>query len=251
MKFKLSALAGLVTYLVLPGVFGQETFDSDNDGFHDNIDNCTLTVNPNQRDTDNDGFGNFCDPDFNGDSVTNFIDLTSMKSVYFSSDPDADLNGDGGVNTVDLGILKSGFFEGPGPTGDHPTIDECNCAFSGDCPASNFCDYGPFSFTVEDNCWWRTPMPMGVPGAGCFMEYEGPWGPICDGYCTLSSIGSSFGVERADVLIASVGLWADALLRPSIAGGGPVDASTAGEAMNLDTLIVTPRWNSVCTWLTC
>ena len=79
-------------------------------------DNCTLVANPDQRDTNGDGFGNLCDADLNNDGVTNFLDLGQMKSVFFSNDPDADLNGDGSVNFLDLGIMKSRFFGMPGPS---------------------------------------------------------------------------------------------------------------------------------------
>jgi bacillopeptidase F len=89
--------------------------DSDGDGVNDSVDNCTLIVNPLQRDTDGDGFGNFCDPDFNSDLIVNATDLSYLKSRFFSSDPDADLNGDGVVNAADIAILKSFFFQPPGP----------------------------------------------------------------------------------------------------------------------------------------
>lgn len=230
MTFTRTAVVGLAACLVGPWAFAA---DSDNDGVDDNTDNCTLVSNPAQRDTDADGYGNLCDGDFNNDGQINFVDLGTMKSVFFTNDPHADLDGDGFVNFIDLGILKSAFFGIPGPTGAHPEIDECNCYFSGDC-GSGFCDYGPGSFMVEDICWWRLPKPDGIPGQGCDTEHEGPWGPICDGYCTEPAQGSTIGVERADVVIASIGFWADALIEPSAAGGGPVDAEAAQAAQDLD-----------------
>lgn len=39
--------------------------DTDGDGVTDSSDNCTLTPNPLQRDTDADGYGNICDADLN------------------------------------------------------------------------------------------------------------------------------------------------------------------------------------------
>ncbi|MEM9055869.1 MAG: choice-of-anchor B family protein [Pseudomonadota bacterium] len=92
--------------------------DSDGDGVGDAADNCTLMANPAQRDTDGDGFGNFCDPDLNNDGVVNFEDLALMRQAFFSmGDLDADLNGDGLVNFVDLGLQKTLFFQPPGPSG--------------------------------------------------------------------------------------------------------------------------------------
>ena len=67
--------------------------DSGGDGVRDFVDNCIFAMSPDQRDTDLDGFGNLCDPDFNND---------------------------GGVNFVDLGIFKSLFGQTPGPSGFAP-----------------------------------------------------------------------------------------------------------------------------------
>ena len=89
--------------------------DTDGDGVTDDIDNCTLVANADQRDTDGDGFGNICDADLNNDGIVNPVDLGLFKLVFFSADPDADFNGDGTVNPVDLGIFKASFFSPPGP----------------------------------------------------------------------------------------------------------------------------------------
>jgi len=94
-----------------------ETGDSDSDGVLDATDNCVLRSNVLQTDTDHDGFGNACDPDFDQNSVVNFADLAYMKSKFFSTDALADLNADGYVNFADLAILKSYFFKPPGPHG--------------------------------------------------------------------------------------------------------------------------------------
>lgn len=91
--------------------------DIDGDGIVNNFDNCILIPNPAQRDTDGDGFGNFCDPDFDNDLVINAADLAFFKTKFFSSDSEADLNGDGVVNAADLAILKTMFFKPPGPSG--------------------------------------------------------------------------------------------------------------------------------------
>ncbi len=91
--------------------------DSDEDGVDDPEDNCTNTANPDQRDTNNDGYGNVCDADLNNDGAVNFADLGLMRSVFFTVDSDADLNGDGAVNFADLGLMKSLFFNPPGPSG--------------------------------------------------------------------------------------------------------------------------------------
>ncbi len=91
--------------------------DTDGDQIADFNDNCTLVSNPDQRDTDGDGYGNICDADFNNDLRTNSSDLTYFKVHFFTSDPDADFNGDGRVNAIDLTKFKQLYFKPPGPSG--------------------------------------------------------------------------------------------------------------------------------------
>lgn len=92
-----------------------ETGDQDSDGILDTVDNCSLASNSEQIDTDHDGYGNRCDPDFDQNSVVNFSDLAYLKSKFFGTDSLADLNSDGVVNFGDLAILKAYFFLPPGP----------------------------------------------------------------------------------------------------------------------------------------
>lgn len=98
---------------IAPGVAA----DSDGDGVDDFNDNCTEAANANQRDTDNDGFGNACDPDFNGNGVVDVLDFSLMKSRFGSQDaPDQDLNGNGVVDVLDFSTLKAFFGKAPGPS---------------------------------------------------------------------------------------------------------------------------------------
>lgn len=98
-----------------------ESEDSDGDGVSDSGDNCVYRANADQRDTDGDGYGNFCDADLNNDTQTNAADLGILKASFFQAgDLDADLNGDNVVNATDLGIFKSLFFELPGPSCSAP-----------------------------------------------------------------------------------------------------------------------------------
>ena len=91
--------------------------DSDGDRVVDSVDNCIILSNPDQRDTNVDGYGNLCDPDLNNDLRVDFADLAAMKKVFFSSNRDADLNGDLRVDFADLAIQKQMFFGKPGPSG--------------------------------------------------------------------------------------------------------------------------------------
>ena len=96
--------------------------DSDDDGVLDALDNCTLAHNPEQHDTDGDGYGNMCDGDLNNDGSTNTLDLNLYKLAHRANigninyNADADFNGDGQINTLDLNIYKGLHRNPPGPS---------------------------------------------------------------------------------------------------------------------------------------
>ena len=101
--------------------------DIDSDGSPDVVDNCIETPNPSQRDTDGDGYGNFCDTDLNNDGVTNVIDLSLFRAEFFQTgDNYADFNSDNTVNIIDLSILRSLFFSAPGPSANFVTPEPCS-----------------------------------------------------------------------------------------------------------------------------
>lgn len=115
-----------------------------------------------------------------------------------------------------------------------PTLPICHCYFSGDCAnASDFCNWG--NLTVEDNCTWRENKPNGVPGAGCDVDFPGvTWiSGICDGICTPQTFGSDLGFENQDTLVQGIQLWAEALLGPAEAGGGPIDPAITAQVVEL------------------
>jgi len=98
--------------------------DSDGDGVDDDFDNCKLVPNGpdaldagghSQLDTDNDGYGNFCDPDLNNDGLVTVTDFLILRNRLNSPDADADLNGDGLVTVTDFLILRSRLNQSPGP----------------------------------------------------------------------------------------------------------------------------------------
>ncbi len=97
--------------------------DSDEDGVDDMQDNCLLIENTSQVDTDNDGYGNICDGDFDNNCTTDFIDLQVMKDNFFlAGDLLTDMDGDLNTNFADLSVLKAIFFLPPGPSG---AVDTC------------------------------------------------------------------------------------------------------------------------------
>lgn len=100
------------------GIFSQYFgHDTDKDMILNAFDNCIEISNSDQRDTNLDGFGNYCDADLNNDNITNSIDLGLFRQRYFTADTDADFNGDGIVNALDLGLFRQMYFKRPGPSG--------------------------------------------------------------------------------------------------------------------------------------
>ena len=94
--------------------------DSDGDGTNDLEDNCILHPNPDQRDTDNDGYGNACDADFDNSGFVNFADLAIFRSAFGTTNEDADFDANGFVNFADLATFRSLFGKAPGPSSQVP-----------------------------------------------------------------------------------------------------------------------------------
>lgn len=114
------------------------------------------------------------------------------------------------------------------------TLPICHCYFSSDCAdGGDFCNWG--NLTVEDNCLWAENKPDGVPGAGCDVDFPGvDWvSGICDGICTPSGFGSDLGFEDPKVLTQAIQLWAEAMLTPAEAGGGPIDPDLTEQILEL------------------
>jgi photosystem II stability/assembly factor-like uncharacterized protein len=94
--------------------------DTDWDGILDTLDNCSLVANPNQRDTDGDGYGNACDGDLNNSGIVNFADLALFRAAFGTANANADFDGNGTVNFADLARFRAMFGLPPGPAGKLP-----------------------------------------------------------------------------------------------------------------------------------
>jgi subtilisin family serine protease len=97
--------------------------DADLDGVCDDEDNCLVKENTSQTDTDQDGFGNACDPDFNQDGLVGSFDFNFLRRAFgaregeSSYDPVADCDGDGAIGGREFDLMKRSVGGQPGPSG--------------------------------------------------------------------------------------------------------------------------------------
>ncbi len=86
--------------------------DTDKDGIPDGADNAYLTPNPDQKDSDGDGFGDVADVDFDNDGVISEKDFSLFLEAFESTKGDsnfnvsADFNHDDKVDFVDFATFK-------------------------------------------------------------------------------------------------------------------------------------------------
>jgi hypothetical protein len=112
--------------------------DADSDTVCDAIDNCRLTPNPTQCDTDSDGFGNHCDGDLNQTAPPPAVpSIDGVDFLAFGAEfalgppsppasPNADFNCDGFVDGTDFLAFGAFFGAGePGPSCLHPVGFPC------------------------------------------------------------------------------------------------------------------------------
>jgi subtilisin family serine protease len=102
--------------------------DTDGDRVVNAEDSCALQRNglvdaSNQIDSNQDGFGNACDPDFDNDGVVRQSDFAALGAAFGTAlgdpdyDPDLDSNGDDSIGAADYGVLTAFLDDPPGPSG--------------------------------------------------------------------------------------------------------------------------------------
>jgi subtilisin family serine protease len=107
--------------------------DGDGDGVCDPDDNCLDRANPTQLDSNQDGFGNGCDPDYDDDGRVGGPDFSRLVAGFGRSPGDPgygdaiDADGDGIVGSAELNLFRDSFGGAPGPSG-------LSCAGSAPCP---------------------------------------------------------------------------------------------------------------------
>src|SRR5262245_21815315 len=109
------------------------TPDADSDNVPDAEDNCLTAANSSQLDSDQDGYGNACDTDYNDDGVVGISDFLTLSRAFGSPigspdySPVLDSNGDGAIGVPEFLLLLASFGKPPGPSG-------LSCAGTVPCP---------------------------------------------------------------------------------------------------------------------
>lgn len=107
--------------------YAEHARDHDLDDVPDAKDNCPHDPNPDQRDTNGDGLGNLCDPDFDDDGLVETswgaiypvdqrgdLEALSLTIRNGPHDEDQDLDGDGRVDESDFVRAQLWLFRAPG-----------------------------------------------------------------------------------------------------------------------------------------
>ncbi len=111
----------------------REEPDTDADNVADADDDCILAANSSQLDSNQDGYGNACDSDFDDDGVVAAADYAMLLGAYGATvgspgyDPALDREGDGAIGASEYALFFQAYGAPPGPSG-------LGCAGSPPCP---------------------------------------------------------------------------------------------------------------------
>ncbi len=110
-----------------------EDSDADSDEIVDLLDNCIATTNRSQLDANQDGYGDACDADYDGDGVVGASDLARLEGAFGATlgsenyDPALDADGDGVTGEPEVLLLQTSYGKPPGPSA-------LSCAGTVPCP---------------------------------------------------------------------------------------------------------------------
>jgi hypothetical protein len=130
MKLKWMAIAATFSLLVFgasPVMAGTVCGDFDSDTVDDCEDNCSDVSNSAQDDTDGDGCGNLCDPDYGQSGQVNFGDFTVLATSFLTAVPNTKVTAPifGQVNFGDFTVLATSFLGPAGPSGTTSGTTAC------------------------------------------------------------------------------------------------------------------------------
>jgi hypothetical protein len=113
----------------------REAPDADSDGISDDEDDCAVLPDTPQLDSDQDGYGNACDADYDQSGTVGVSDFLAFGGALGTSagspgwNPEVDANGDGSIGVADFLVFggSGSFGAAPGPSG-------LACAGTAPCP---------------------------------------------------------------------------------------------------------------------
>lgn len=97
--------------------------DGDSDTIPDEWDNCSALSNTSQTDTDQDGYGNACDADYDNNGAVGGSDFSILSGSFLKGlgDPAyvaaADCDDNDTIGGSDFSCLSGSFLGSPGPSG--------------------------------------------------------------------------------------------------------------------------------------
>ena len=123
MKLKLIMLASVFALGFAFTANAGSVVDTDGDMVPDAYDNCLDIDNgpadpSNQIDSNLDGYGNACDPDYDDNGATTTVDFNDFFASFTGTfNPDTDHDGNGVTTTIDFSTFLDFFQNGNAPAG--------------------------------------------------------------------------------------------------------------------------------------